>query len=64
MNMKMVKLCVELDEEQARALAQFIKRAGLDQYRPKAVNDEEAYVMRNAADWVGAALAEAGYAAR
>ena len=64
MTMKMVKLCVELDEKQAWALAQFIKRAGLDQCRPKAVNDDEAYVMRDGAAKVGAALAEAGYAAR
>lgn len=46
MSNQKVLLEVELTESQALALAQFFKRAGLSDYRDKAVNEEEAYQMQ------------------
>lgn len=59
-----VRLAVELTDDQALALAQFVKRAGLSDYRPLARDDDEAYLMRDAGDQVGRALAAAGFAPR
>ena len=44
------KLIIELPEEQAWALAQFLKRAGIDHYRVLAADQEEAQLMYEAAE--------------
>ena len=59
-----VQVRLELSDEQAWVLAQFLKRATLDDYRGRAVDDHEAYAMIEAAEAVRRALAEAGYAPR
>ena len=59
-----VTLAVELTDAQAWNLAQFLKRVGFSDFRTNAQDDEEAYAMRDAADRVRVALAEAGYAPR
>lgn len=59
--MKNVCISFELPEDEAEALAQFLKRAGFSEYRALSVNDEEAYNMRAAADKVQKALAEVGF---
>ena len=51
-------------DEQAEALAQFLKRVGLSDYRALAISDEEAYAMLHAGDAIRRALAEAGHSPR
>jgi hypothetical protein len=59
-----VPITLYLSDEQAWALAQFLKRAGFDDYRRLAVDNDEAYVMRDVGEVVRAHLALAGYAPR
>ena len=60
----MIVLHAELPDKQALALAQFLKRAGLDVYRQCAADEQEAYAMQEAGDTLRRALAEQGYAPR
>lgn len=53
-----------LDDEQALALAQLVKRLTWTEFRSKAVDDEEAYSMRAAMDALQQALKDAGYSPR
>lgn len=55
---------VELSDEQAWALAEFLKRVGFSDVRPLAVDEREAYDMIYAGEKVRAALSEKGYAPR
>ena len=64
MTQKTVAFTVELTSEQAEALAQFVKRVGFSEFRQNAVDDVEAYTMRDAVDQVRQALQEVGYAPR
>lgn len=59
-----VNLNIELSESEAIALAQFVKRAGWHEFRGCAVDDEEAYLIRDAVYKAQNALAEIGYAPR
>ena len=59
-----VHLVFDLPADEALALAQFLKRVGLDDYRQLAVDTDEAWTMQAAGERVRAALAEAGYAPR
>ena len=59
-----VHLSCYLTKEHAWHLAQFFKRAGFSDFRANAQDDDEAYAMRDAAECVRAALADAGYAPR
>ena len=61
---KTVRLVVELTDAQAWHLAQFLKRVGFADFRSNAQDNDEAYAMRDAADQVRVALADAGYAPR
>ena len=58
------ELTVQITEPQAWALAQFLKRAGWTEWRACAVDDEEAYRIREGCERVREALAEAGVAPR
>ncbi len=58
------KLILELPEEQAWALAQFLKRAGIDHYRVLAADQEEAQLMYEAGERARDALREIGIAPR
>lgn len=60
----MVELSIQLDDAEALALAQFLKRAGHSDYMRNAVDSNEAYSMLYAGDKVRTALADAGYAPR
>ena len=62
--METITLQVELPDDQAWALAQFVKRLGYGDCRQLAVSDEEAWQMIQATEAVRAALARAGYAPR
>lgn len=62
--MNMIELDVGLSMEQALALAQFLKRVGIDDYRRLAVDQEEAWLMLDAGERVRDALREVGIAPR
>ena len=53
-----------LPEVQAEALAQFCKRVGWSEMRDCAIDDAEAYEIRNALDKLRNALADVGFAPR
>ncbi|CUI02847.1 hypothetical protein BN2497_11625 [Janthinobacterium sp. CG23_2] len=55
---------VELPDDLAWALAQFLKRVGYNDYRALAVDEQEAYEMVDAGEKVRAALADQGIAPR
>lgn len=57
-------ITVNLSDAQAEAFAQFLKRVGLSDYAPLAVNQEEAYAMLSAGEAIRQELAHAGYAPR
>jgi hypothetical protein len=59
-----ITLTVTLTESQALALAQFVKRVGWQEFRQNAVDDDEAYVIRDAIDVVAKALKNEGFAPR
>jgi len=60
----LVQLTFDLPADEALALAQFLKRVGLDDYRRLAVDPDEAWAMLGAGERVRKALADAGYAPR
>lgn len=62
--MKTIAIPLELTEQQALDLAQFVKRVGWSEMRANAVDDEEASGIRDALEKVRTALAEVGYAPR
>jgi hypothetical protein len=55
---------IELNTDQAWALAQFLKRVGYSDYRSLAADADEAYEMVDAGEQVRKALAESGIAPR
>jgi len=59
-----VQVYLALPEAEAWALAQFLKRASLTDYRQRAQSDEEADAMRDGAERIRDALADAGIAPR
>ena len=59
-----VRVELELDEQDAEALAQFVKRVGWTEWRACAVDDAEAYGMRSACETLQRALGAAGFAPR
>jgi hypothetical protein len=58
------ELTVQLNDVQAWNLAQFVKRVCWTDIRSCAVDDDEAYAMRDAIDRLQIALREAGFAPR
>ena len=52
---------IELTDEQALALAHYLKRYIWTDVRQSAVNDEEAYLIRDAFDAIQYALTDAGF---
>ena len=61
---KAVKLDIELTEQQAMDLAQLIKRMAFIDVRGCAVDEDEAYRMRDAVGRLREALARHGYEPR
>lgn len=53
-----------LSDAEAWAMAEFLKRAGYSDYRTLAVDEQEAYAMRDAGEKLRTVLAEQGYAPR
>jgi hypothetical protein len=62
--MSEVQITVTINDAQALALAQFVKRVCWTEVRQNAVGDDEADLMIDAMNEVSKALAEAGYAPR
>ncbi len=62
--LRRVRVLAELTEDEAWALAQFFKRAGLTDYRRLAQNGTEADAMRAGAERIREALADSGIAPR
>lgn len=60
----MATITAHLSDEEAQALAQFLKRVGFVEWRQNAVDEAEAYLMRDGCDKVASALAEVGYSPR
>ncbi len=60
----MITLTVEMNETLVIALAQFVKRVGFSEIRSNAVDDFEAYLIRDALDRVRIGLANAGFSPR
>lgn len=56
-----MNLWIDLNQEEALALSQFLKRVGFSDFRSLAVSDEEAYDMQIAATKIAKTLAENGY---
>jgi hypothetical protein len=59
-----VRIELLLDEAHAMALAQFVKRSGWTEWRHNAIDDAEAYLMRDAMVDLDLALRAAGFAPR
>ena len=55
---------VQLSDEQAWALAEFLKRMAFNQWRALAADDQEAQQMQDAGQHLRQALAEQGFAPR
>lgn len=54
-------LSLDLDDKEALALAQFVKRLTWSDLRGCAVDDDEAYVIKDAVDKLQRAMAEEGF---
>ena len=59
-----IRIAVDLPDEEAQALAQFVKRVTWSAMRECAVDEAECYEIRAAIDKVQRALADASYAPR
>ena len=55
-----MQFSIELTEDQAWALAQYLKRIAYSDYRAHAASETEAWQMSDAGDALRLALAEAG----
>jgi hypothetical protein len=62
--LKPLLLEIELTDEQACSLAQYLKRVQFDDFRRRAIDEDDAYLMQDAAAEVRKALADAGYEPR
>jgi hypothetical protein len=60
----MITFTAEMNEALAIALAQFVKRVGFSEIRSNAVDDFEAYLIRDALVRVRIGLANAGFSPR
>jgi hypothetical protein len=59
---EVVQVALDLSSNQAMALAQFVKRVGWYEMQANAVDNEEAYLIRDALERLRDALAHVGYA--
>lgn len=60
----METITIELEQDAAEALAQFVKRIGFTECRTLAASENEAYLMQHGLLRIRDALAEIGYAPR
>jgi hypothetical protein len=64
MNEEPISISVELTDIEAWNLAQFLKRVSFSDFRKNAQDEDEAYIMQQAAARLRTALAQAGYEPR
>lgn len=64
MEEKEITIKASMNESQAEAFAQFLKRALFETYRGRAKNEAEAYEMIAAGEILRKSFAEAGFAPR
>ncbi|MDR0779920.1 MAG: hypothetical protein LBF16_04370 [Pseudomonadales bacterium] len=64
MTERQITFTVQLDAKHAWAFAQFLKRVGFNDYRPLAVDVDEAYLMVEAGEAIRTELRAVGYAPR
>jgi hypothetical protein len=57
MDERLINLNVELNETEAMAFAQFLKRVGYEDFKTFSVSSEEAYLMQSAGESIRKALA-------
>lgn len=57
----MPTITFELPDDQAQAFAQFLKRVGWEEFKKNAIDDEEAYLIRDAHFRVRNGFANAGF---
>lgn len=62
--MENINLSVKLDDQEALDLAQFLKRVGFSEFKTNAVDENEAYRMRDVCEKVRKALSEIGFSPR
>jgi hypothetical protein len=60
----MIDVKFEIPDQEALALAQLMKRIGWNEIRGNAIDDDEAYLMRDAIYRLQQGLSEAGYSPR
>lgn len=63
-NPNTLTLELNINEQTAMALAQFVKRVGWQEFRQNAVNDDEAYLIGDGVAALQRALSQAGFAPR
>ena len=59
-----MEINIEVNDEEAMALAQFVKRIGRSEIRVNSVNEEECYIIRDTIYKIQRALEEEGYSPR
>lgn len=59
-----IRITLEMSEQEAEALAQFVKRSRWEHYTDCAVDTDEAYLIRDAVNRLQIGLSEAGFAPR
>lgn len=63
-NPNTVTLELNINEQTAMALAQFVKRVGWQEFSQNAVNDDQAYLIGDGVAALQRALSQAGFAPR
>ncbi len=63
-NPNSITLDLNINEQTAMALAQFVKRVGWQEFRQNAVDDAEAYLIGDGVAALQRALNQAGFAPR
>ena len=57
-------ITLDMTEQEAEIFSEFLKRMGLSDYQAKAQPTAEAYLMQDAGEKIGKALAEYGFSPR
>jgi hypothetical protein len=59
-----IKVDIEVTIEQAKALAQFVKRIGFTEFKANAVDEKEAYLIRDGVSQLQNSLSRNGFSPR
>ncbi len=61
---KSITITAELTDAETLVLAQFMKRGWFNEWRQNAIDDDEAYLMRDGCGKIASAVADVGYSPR